>query len=385
LETYLRRYPDDPDGWYNLGEMALHAQQATGIVDDRVEEALYKAVELDPTFSPYYLHALEWASAKGERERFDSLMAGWERAGEEEAGLTSFRIRGDLLFGDEEQRAAAAEELGSLDRQGVSRVSQLLLGAVDRDLERLAPVEDEMARREMPTAETRMARYREEGRFAEAEELARADESWDGRAALGEIVGQRWRQGGADTAEVRAALTTLSEGTPPPAFRLGVAFARVGLASALRDRTAFDQAAPVVQANLVSAMAPLAARYDTAEVRTVVEEMVRSLWLQSHGQAAEAFHLMDGTLARELAAGRLAELAVDAGQWSDVVTLGEGVSRGAQGRSTAKYDLGRAYEALGDQERALDAYRTFLSRYEKADPGLAWVEEAKAAVARLGG
>ncbi|MGD8322399.1 MAG: tetratricopeptide repeat protein, partial [Gemmatimonadota bacterium] len=115
LETYLRRYPDDPDGWYNLGEMALHAQQATGIADDRVEEALYKAVELDPTFSPYYLHALEWASAKGERERFDSLMAGWERAGEEEAGLTSFRIRGDLLFGDEEQRAAAAEELGSLD------------------------------------------------------------------------------------------------------------------------------------------------------------------------------------------------------------------------------------------------------------------------------
>jgi hypothetical protein len=94
---------------------------------------------------------------------------------------------------------------------------------------------------------------------------------------------------------------------------------------------------------------------------------------------------MDGTLARELVAGRLAELAVDAGQWSDVVTLGEGVSRGAQGRSTAKYDLGRAYEALGDQERALDAYRTFLSRYEKADPGLAWVEEAKAAVARLGG
>ncbi len=55
------------------------------------------------------------------------------------------------------------------------------------------------------------------------------------------------------------------------------------------------------------------------------------------------------------------------------------------GRSAAKYRLGRAYEELGDRERALDAYRTFLSRYEKADPGLPWVGEARAAVARLGG
>ena len=81
----------------------------------------------------------------------------------------------------------------------------------------------------------------------------------------------------------------------------------------------------------------------------------------------------------------LADLAFQAERWRDVVRIYEGISRRGSERSMAKYRLGKAYEALGDRERAVDAYRTFLSRFERADPGLPWVDEAREALERLGG
>lgn len=66
LRSYLARYPDDPDGWYMLGEVGLHAYAPTGVTDAEVEQALLKAIELDPTFGPYHVHAITWVASKGQ-------------------------------------------------------------------------------------------------------------------------------------------------------------------------------------------------------------------------------------------------------------------------------------------------------------------------------
>jgi len=53
--------------------------------------------------------------------------------------------------------------------------------------------------------------------------------------------------------------------------------------------------------------------------------------------------------------------------------------------SWAKFRLGQAYEATGQTDRALEAYRIFLQRTEMADPGWVAVEQAREAVERLEG
>lgn len=74
-----------------------------------------------------------------------------------------------------------------------------------------------------------------------------------------------------------------------------------------------------------------------------------------------------------------------AARWPDAIRICEGISHSDFERTWTTFRLGRAYEATGDTDRALDAYRTFLSRTEGADPGWDAVEEARQAVARLDG
>ena len=384
LEAYLRRYPDDPDGWYDLGEMGLHATMATGITDDRLEEALYKAVELDPTFGPYYVHALEWASAKGHRERFDSLMAGWERAGEGEEGLERFRIRGAILMGSETERAEAIAALKTKDDQFVRRVGQFAPGELDQDLDRLLPIGEELARGGPGSRGAALDIYFEQGRFREAREIARADSTWQGRLTAAGMVIDRLAMDAADTSDVRVALGRL-DGTPPPDLAIGVAFGRAELSAILGERGIYERAVAEIRAKLGADMAGLAAVRDTADVRRTVDTALEVMWSARRGRVEEAYEALEAAPIDDFFSGMLASLAFRARRWADAVKVNEGISRTWPGRSAAKYRLGRAYEELGDRQRALDAYRTFLSRYEKADPDLPWVGEARAAVARLEG
>ena len=80
-----------------------------------------------------------------------------------------------------------------------------------------------------------------------------------------------------------------------------------------------------------------------------------------------------------------ARFAAASENWEEAIPLLEAQSIHPWFRTFAKYWLGKACEATGDTEGALDAYGAFLSRMETADPGLAAVEEVREAVARLGG
>ncbi len=47
------------------------------------------------------------------------------------------------------------------------------------------------------------------------------------------------------------------------------------------------------------------------------------------------------------------------------------------------YQLGKAYEASGWNDKAIEQYKTFLDIWKNADEGLESVEDAKARLARL--
>lgn len=387
LEGYLRRYPDDPDGWYELGEVGLHSPAGTGLTDDRVEAALYKAVELDPTFGPYYQHALEWAGAKQQRERADSLFAGWAAAGADSAILARFRVRDALLMGDDSARAAAVEVLATITDRESQRASEFAFAELDRELDRLEPFVKDFARRNPSDPPGGLWWLRQEqGRFRDFRAVAEADSTWAGRALwVGAVATMYLNWRAVDTTTVRKALASISAGIPPPDQALGVAFDRAGLAAILGDRGTYDAARSDVRRLFGPALASLAAQRDTASLRASVEAFLEATWLSERGRDDAAWERVSTLRDLDVFGGPVAEMAFRAERWSDAVRLFEGESRKTPGRSFAKYRLGRAYEELGDRERAADAYRTFLSRFEHADSGLAAVEEARAALERLGG
>lgn len=62
LEELVRRYPDDVEAWYTLGDTYFHLGEQTLI--DPLEEgtkAFARATELDPTFAPAYIHQIDTA------------------------------------------------------------------------------------------------------------------------------------------------------------------------------------------------------------------------------------------------------------------------------------------------------------------------------------
>ncbi len=57
----VRAYPLEPQTWYALGEIRLHEGTYAGVPADRAREAFERAVELDSTFAPAYIHLIEFA------------------------------------------------------------------------------------------------------------------------------------------------------------------------------------------------------------------------------------------------------------------------------------------------------------------------------------
>jgi tetratricopeptide (TPR) repeat protein len=75
LESYVARYPDDPMGWYHLGDARFHAA-FLGLDDpDQILQPFLEATRLDPALALGLYHALDIAVDRGDRVLFDTLMA----------------------------------------------------------------------------------------------------------------------------------------------------------------------------------------------------------------------------------------------------------------------------------------------------------------------
>jgi serine/threonine-protein kinase len=61
LEEAARRYPSDPEVWYQLGDQRFHADPPFGGTPAQALEAFDHAIAIDPGFAPAYEHTVELA------------------------------------------------------------------------------------------------------------------------------------------------------------------------------------------------------------------------------------------------------------------------------------------------------------------------------------
>jgi eukaryotic-like serine/threonine-protein kinase len=61
LEEASRRYPDDPQVWYELGEARFHLGYVVGSTPQQTVEAFDRAIALDSAFAPAYFHPVQLA------------------------------------------------------------------------------------------------------------------------------------------------------------------------------------------------------------------------------------------------------------------------------------------------------------------------------------
>jgi len=59
LEEASRRYPDDPEVWYELGEARFHLGYVMGSTAQQTIDAFSRAIELDAAFAPAYVHPVQ--------------------------------------------------------------------------------------------------------------------------------------------------------------------------------------------------------------------------------------------------------------------------------------------------------------------------------------
>ncbi|HSG09314.1 MAG TPA: tetratricopeptide repeat protein [Longimicrobiales bacterium] len=106
------KYPDDPEVWYELGEFYLHVGIPAGIgTSADALDALQRAVELDPSFGPYYIHLIERLVAAGKgAEALDALASYQALVGSEAQPHLGLAV---ALFGQDP--AARADALAALD------------------------------------------------------------------------------------------------------------------------------------------------------------------------------------------------------------------------------------------------------------------------------
>jgi len=76
VEEATRRYPEDPEVWYELGEARYHFGTANGVTAESIQAPFHRAIALDSGFVPAYIHTAELAFMTDGRDAGKRALAG---------------------------------------------------------------------------------------------------------------------------------------------------------------------------------------------------------------------------------------------------------------------------------------------------------------------
>jgi tetratricopeptide (TPR) repeat protein len=388
LRNAARRYPDDPELWYELGE---HYSHFGGQVIDRADSALAafeKAIALDPSFGVYYIHAVDIATIIGDSARAAELLQMQGRVNPTSSYHLASAFAFELSLGSPETREQALRELETGDPAVLDGAYIGLFAFRDAPLsERLART---LYRRDGRLSSTLIRSLAIQGRFIEAAELG-AREQIAGGTRAGMLAAVH-----AMGLEVPPALE--DPGTPDQDASPSILLAR----GAAAVNSGSDRLAAIRSELARRARRELEAD-DTLEAR-------RYTGLDDALAGYVAWRVEDdpGTALRRIEAARphitgfignrsgtwvwvannvrmwLAELYAEMDQPEQAAYYFRTVGFFSVLSGLAQYRLGEMYERLGRLEEARRTWATFAEVWQRADPQLQpMVEDARRRLAAL--
>jgi tetratricopeptide (TPR) repeat protein len=395
LQEEVRKYPDDPESWYLLGEDYQHLGTQALVGREDADRAFGTAVELDPSFAPAYIHLIENAFAWGDSARAGRLLERYRQLAPGDRYSDAFAVGFALAFGDSAGRARGWADLESLQFPShLLALSSLLSGPGSP-----------------------------RSTWLRGELLRFASEHSDRFALL--AVDLFWARIG--RGEIRSALQELDRPAVPQEAKVGMLYALhswdLPLASELLESSVSRvDSSDVLQVFFVGAFAADRAWWDGhVKALSRMRAIARSLRAAAHtvganfadaaarglegygwwrrGEKEKALELLsaaqreatgwegNGYRSREVLNALLRRwlglLLEEVGRPQDALPYFESF-QWYEVDPLAARDRARLHETLGELDRAREAYAFFIDNWQDADPELqSKVEEARAALRRL--
>ncbi len=372
LRAATRKYPDDPEAWFLLGEFYTHYGGNLLLEMEDARRAFDRAIELDPSFAPYYLHAVEMAIIQRDTTRVEELLAALEPL--EARRTPALLLSRDLILGDSLAQARATAALDTVDDAVLRDLYPDMWQTSGRPVA-MMPVFDELDRRRDPAGGLKvwlhfmagqpsqsaggvhpwMEASILDGMFRPQPEEAFAGHPWDG-------CGLQLGPGGIHCVAA-----------------LGEAFVRVG------EEASLDSLVIVQLPRLKEEMGRVGASRYQWQI-DLLGDAIRAYSVSTSNRPAaiERLEELQGTggVADYWIRAWLAELYEAEGNTEETIRYLESL-RYSFLDSYVNYRLGQLYEQTGQPVRARAAYIRFLQAWEEAEPDLPQDDEARAALETL--
>ncbi|UCC73838.1 MAG: hypothetical protein JSV86_04560 [Gemmatimonadota bacterium] len=395
MQRYVADSPDDPEGWYLLGEVRYHGQPILAVDLEDLLGPFERALELDPSLVPALVHPLELSLAFDDSARYDRHLAALRAAAP--AGYVDQYERARGIWEEPETVAQRLDQIG-----GEGNLNEEIIGNLYRStilhpemalpvLERIESTLEAGSDGWMQAVVIEAFMLASMGRLAEAR--PRFDTIWA-------IAGPRHSTayagvipvlaGLADSTYAAAAFEFVSTLPPNPGGRQAVLYGQMlyaltrGRASQARRLAGDALAADTTKEGNDF---PLLIRAGLGWADIIDGDTVGGLQLLR--SSLEEAGYAQGPL---LMVNQPLRLALTATLAAYPDTREEGIRRLRYAHSDGELvfwalhylALGQALEAEGDGAGAITAYSQFIRLWEKADPELQpRVETARRALERL--
>jgi tetratricopeptide (TPR) repeat protein len=381
LQEAVRKYPDDAEAWYQLGDAYFHLPGAL-VGWDEVEEAFERAVALAPRVVSYRIHLLEGAF----RNHADSALvrarlSELERLAPNSPQTRRFRLAERLAFGDSTARDSAVVAV-------MEARHPTLGGQVNAALShpRFVDVRRHHGERAYPNVPAPVrasivrdrgwghlsARGRMSAAFDAFRDPALQPHEWGELVLVAHLAGIPVTRDDLERAAAEADLRG------PAAFVAGAYAA---------SRQQWDTHARAV-AVLRTRADSLASAGDSLRGRSLGGDasLLEGYALWRRGRTAEAAAMMEAARVltpSEFGRWWLGQLHMEAGRWREAEPYFRSFMKWDPDPFSA-YHLGQIYEATGRLEQARGMYAFFTEQWHAADPAVRpLVDDARDRLQRL--
>ena len=372
LRAATRKYPDDPEAWFLLGEFYTHYGGNLLLEMEDARRAFDRAIELDPSFAPYYLHAVEMAIIQRDTARVEELLEALKPL--DARRTPALLLSRDLILGDSVAQARATAALDTVDDAVLRDLYPDMWQTSGRPVAMMA-VFDELSRRRDPAGDLKVWLHFMAGQpsavegevhpwmeagilngmFRPMPDEAFAGHPWDGCALQ------------------------LGPGGIHCAATLGEAFVRS------REGESLDSLVAVYLPQMKEEMARVGAERYQWQI-DLLGDALRAYSASTTNRASAIEQLEDlqgtGGVADYWIRSWLAELYEAEDSVEETIRYLESL-RYTFSDSYVNYRLGQLYEQTGQPVRARAAYIRFLQAWEEAEPDLPQDDEARSALESL--